>query len=71
MLFVSGDDIKPAAIDGATDPLAAWAKIREAAFAPAEAIPSNCAPLPRQILLCWSPPTASCVRRWVETDVPL
>jgi len=29
---------QPAAIDGATDPLSGWAKVRETAFAPAEAI---------------------------------
>ena len=36
--FVAGDEITRAAIDGPTNPLAAWAKVREAAFAPAEAI---------------------------------
>src|SRR5215469_5159815 len=29
---------QPAAIDGATGPLSRWAQVREAAFAPAEAI---------------------------------
>ena len=36
--FVAGDDINRPRSNGATDPLSGWAKVREAAFAPAEAI---------------------------------
>jgi len=36
--LVAGDDISRPRIDGATDPLSAWAKVREAALDPAKVI---------------------------------
>jgi hypothetical protein len=58
-------------MDGATDPLSAWAKIREAAFTPAEAIAAELctASAPNLAMLV----VAGCQLRQAlgEKDVPL